>query len=73
MPRTLTTRTARKMANSPKRKHSGGAEGRPRKDAARCPCQAMTLARAMARGKTALGHLPGCAFSARQSSGQKVK
>jgi len=62
MPRTLTARAARSM-NS-KRATFGAGAGRPRKKTERCPCQAMTLARAMARGKTALGHLPGCAFSA---------
>jgi len=62
MPRTLTTRTARRM--NAKRAKFGAGTGRPRKDAPRCPCQAMTLARAIARGRTALGHLPGCPFCA---------
>lgn len=60
MPRTLTTRTARRM-NS-KRATFGAGTGRPREKTERCPCQAMTLKRAMARGKTALGHDPSCPF-----------
>jgi hypothetical protein len=64
MSRKLTTLTARRMANA-RKTHSGGRlGGRPKTDAERCPCQAMTLKRAIARGKTALGHLPGCAFGA---------
>jgi hypothetical protein len=61
MPRKLSTRIARRM--NAKRETFGAGTGRPRKrNAERCPCQAMTLARAMARGKTALGHDPSCAY-----------
>lgn len=35
--------------------------GRPRLDAPRCPCEAMTLRRAEARGKSS-EHDPSCAF-----------
>jgi hypothetical protein len=41
------------------RKNPAG--GRPRSDAGRCPCAAMTLRRAEARGKSA-EHDPGCPF-----------
>jgi hypothetical protein len=58
MPRTLTTRAARRMAAQ--RKTHGAGSGRPRKDAPRCPCQVMTLARAQAR--TSYEHLPWCSF-----------
>jgi hypothetical protein len=60
MPRKLTASIARRMSRK-RKTHSGGAEGRPRKDAPRCPCEAMTLARAMARGREA-AHDPGCTF-----------
>jgi hypothetical protein len=53
MPRPLATRIARRMAKD-RKTHSGGRLGGSRKrNAERCPCQAMTLARAMARGRTA--------------------
>ena len=61
MSRKLTARTARRMSLA-RKTHSGGRLGHPKPDAARCPCQAMTLARAMARGKAALGHDPKCPF-----------
>jgi hypothetical protein len=46
MPRTLTTREARKMAA--RRKTFGAGPGRPRSDEPRCQCDAMTLKRALA-------------------------
>ena len=52
------------MARARKTRSGGRLGGARKADAERCPCQAMTLARAIARGKTAKGHLPGCAFSA---------
>ena len=64
MPRTLTARTARRMAKARKTRSGGRLGGARKRNAKRCPCQAMTLARAIARGKTAKGHLPHCAFSA---------
>jgi hypothetical protein len=49
MPRTLTTRTARKMAAARKTNSGGKNGGRPRTKAARCHCGAMTAKRAAAR------------------------
>jgi hypothetical protein len=63
MPRTsLPSHIARAMANSTNRKRSGGRLGGQRKkNAPRCPCEAMTLKRALARGKSA-EHKPDCSF-----------
>jgi len=55
----LPSRIARQMSNA--RKTFGAGSGRPRIDAPRCPCAAMTLKRAQARGKTS-EHDPSCAF-----------
>jgi hypothetical protein len=61
MPRhTLPARTARAMQAARKTRSQAG--GRPRTKARRCPCGAMTLKRAKARGRTALGHDPACEF-----------
>jgi hypothetical protein len=40
----------------------GKLAGRPRSDAPRCSCGAMTLKRAQSRGRTA-EHRPGCEFA----------
>jgi len=58
MSRKLSTRAARKMAAA--RKTFGAGPGRPRKTE-RCPCAVMTLARAVARGKSA-EHDPSCTY-----------
>jgi hypothetical protein len=59
----LPRRIAKRM--SARRKTYGAGTGRPRIDAPRCPCEAMTLKRARTRadreGK-GLGHDPGCSF-----------
>ena len=56
---TLPSRTARRMSLA--RKTFAAGAGRPRTDAARCPCGAMTLKRARARGRTG-EHGPSCSF-----------
>jgi hypothetical protein len=63
MPRTsLPSHIARAMANSANRKRSGGRLGGQRKrNAPRCPCEAMTLKRALSRGKSA-EHEAECSF-----------
>jgi hypothetical protein len=53
---------ARAEALSPgRRAEIGRMGGRPRTNAPRCPCGAMTLKRAQSRGRTA-EHRPGCEF-----------
>jgi len=61
MSRLLTPRIARHMSNARLTKSGGRNGGRPRIDAPRCPCAAMTLKRAEARGKTS-EHDPSCSY-----------
>jgi hypothetical protein len=56
--KSLDSQTARDMALSSKRKRAGG---RPRSTAPRCACEAMTLKRADARGKSS-EHDSSCPF-----------
>ena len=58
MPRNLLSDAARAMNAA--RKTTTNA-GRPRSNAKRCPCEVMTLKRAMARGKSS-EHDPSCPF-----------
>jgi hypothetical protein len=61
MSRPLTSRAARKMAKARLTLSGGRLGGSRKRNAERCPCQAMTLARAMARGREP-AHDPSCTF-----------
>jgi hypothetical protein len=57
----LLSEAARRMNAARKTRSGGHAGGRPRSNAKRCPCGAMTLKRAQARGRT-YEHDPSCPF-----------
>jgi hypothetical protein len=60
MPSKLLSEAARRLNAA--RRTKGAGTGRPRSDAKRCPCGAMTLKRAQARGRT-YEHETSCPFS----------
>jgi hypothetical protein len=64
---TLPTVTARRMSAARKTKSGGSNGGRPQSSGRRCPCAAMTLKRAEARGKSG-EHDPSCSFYRLDSS-----
>ena len=67
MPSKLLSEAARAMNKARKVKSGGHNGGRPLSTSARCPCQAMTLKRAQARGKSS-EHDPSCSFYRKRSS-----
>ena len=61
MPTKLLSEAARQLNKARQVKSGGRNGGRPRSKSKRCPCQAMTLKRAQARGKSS-EHDPSCSF-----------